>query len=134
MASTFHCSIITPSGVIFDDDVEYVSLPAWDGCQGIIHGQSPFLSRLGMDLLRIDIQGSQHWYMIDGGFAQMQDNELSILTEHTLRPGDVTMEEAREECEAANEGARAGGAGQADAEAAQARGRAKVALASMSAS
>ena len=44
---TFHCSIVTPTETIFDDEVVYASIPAYDGQHGVIWGQSPLLTRLG---------------------------------------------------------------------------------------
>ena len=31
MATSFKCTIVTPSESLFDDEVTYVTLPAWDG-------------------------------------------------------------------------------------------------------
>ncbi len=68
MATTFRCSIVTPTEAVFDDEVTYASFPAWDGQQGVMTGQSPLLSRLGYGSLRLDFpEGGSRWYFIDGG-------------------------------------------------------------------
>jgi F0F1-type ATP synthase epsilon subunit len=73
MATTFRCRIVTPSESVLDHEVKYVSFPAWDGQQGVMPGQSPFLARIGVGSMRVEFaQGASRWYLIDGGFAQMQ--------------------------------------------------------------
>lgn len=129
MADTFQCTIVTPDATAFDDEVTYVSYPAWDGQQGVMVDQSPFLARLGIGGLRIDRQGSSSWFWVDGGFAQVQDNVLTILTERARTPDELSADEAEKLLADANSRAVQGGGDQAQAEADQARGRTQLALA-----
>ena len=81
VADTFHCSIITPTEKVFDEEISYASFPAWDGQQGVMTGQSPLLSRLATGSLRLDIPDkASQWYVVEGGFAQVQDGALTVLT------------------------------------------------------
>ena len=64
MARTFRCKIVTPAEAVFDDEVNYVSLPAWDGQQGVMHGQSPLLAKLGIGPMKMELpDGVQRWYI-----------------------------------------------------------------------
>jgi len=95
MAQTFTCSIVTPTETVFDEDVVYVSFPAWDGQQGVMAGQSPLLSPPGTGALRVDLPGGEtHWYLLERGFAQVQDGALTLLTDRVTPAGDLSVEDA----------------------------------------
>ena len=95
MASTFTCSIVTPTETVFDEDVVYVSLPAWDGQQGVMPGQSPLLSQLVTGALRVDLpDGETRWYLLETGFAQVQDGVLTLLTESATPANELSVEDA----------------------------------------
>jgi F-type H+-transporting ATPase subunit epsilon len=98
MAKTFHCAIITPSEKVFDHEVTYASFPAWDGQHGAIAGQSPLLSELGIGSLRLDFpEGGSRWYLLEEGFAQVQDGTLTLLTNRATPAETLTLEEAEQE-------------------------------------
>ncbi len=95
VAATFHCSIVTPTETVFDDQVEYATFPAWDGQHGVMTGQSPLLSQLGIGALRIDLpDGESRWYLLESGFAQVQDGALTLLTDRATPAADLSVEQA----------------------------------------
>lgn len=105
MARTFRCSIVTPAAAVFEGDVTYASFPAWDGQQGMMAGQSPLLTRLGTGSLRLDFpppDGGSRWYLIDGGFAQVQDGGLTLLTESATPAETLSLQDAEAELAEAN--------------------------------
>jgi F-type H+-transporting ATPase subunit epsilon len=103
MAKTFQCTIVTPTKAVLDDEVTYASFPAWDGQQGVMAGESPLLSRLGIGSLRLDFpEGGSRWFLVEGGFAQVQDNRLTILTDNATAAESISMPEADAEVAAAN--------------------------------
>lgn len=130
MAGTFRCSIVTPDKAVFDGEVRYVSLPAWDGQVGVMAGRSPLLARLGIGPLRIEAgDGSEHRWLLDGGFAQVAGDDLTILTERAEAAAEIDVEEAEASLERANAEAVSGGMDRDAVEAEQVRARARVALA-----
>ena len=111
MSKPFHCSIVTPSESLFNGEVTYASVPAWDGQFGVMDSQSPLLTRLDTGTLRIDTaDGERSWYMVDGGFAQIADNTLTLLTEMATISSDLSAEEA--DAELAEAAARVAQSGQ----------------------
>lgn len=105
MAKTFRCSIVTPEAAVFDEPVAYASFPAWDGQHGMMPGQSPLLTRLGVGSLRLDFpppDGGSRWFFIDGGFAQVQDGSLTLLTEGAAAAETLNLQEAQAELAEAN--------------------------------
>jgi F-type H+-transporting ATPase subunit epsilon len=103
MATTFHCTITTPAEQVFDHEVTYVSFPAWDGQHGVMAGQSPLLCEMGIGPLRLDFpEGGSRTYLLDGGFAQVQDGTLTLLTNHATPAESLTLEETEAELAEAN--------------------------------
>ncbi len=81
MASTFHVSVITPERAVLESEAVFAAVPAHDGELGILHNRAPMLYRLGAGLLRLDTPAGKRALFVSGGFAQMVENRLTILTE-----------------------------------------------------
>jgi F-type H+-transporting ATPase subunit epsilon len=81
MANTFHVSVITPERAVLESDATFAAVPAHDGELGILHNRAPLLYRLGAGLLRLDTPDGKRALFVAGGFAQMVENRLTILTE-----------------------------------------------------
>lgn len=89
---SFKCSVVTPEKRILDDTVTYASIPAWDGQTGIAPGRAAMLVRLGIGSMRLDFAaGGTHYYLVQGGFAQMLGDELTILCDQAI-PGENIVE------------------------------------------
>ena len=136
--SQFRCQIVTPSESVLDEQVEYVSFPAWDGEIGVMNGTSPFLMNLGTGAMRIDFSSGSRHYLLDGGFAQMQDDILTLLADDVVPADHIELKDAERELQEANDAATASGQTTAterkQVEGAQRRANAKVALATLTAS
>ncbi|MEL6497391.1 MAG: F0F1 ATP synthase subunit epsilon [Planctomycetota bacterium] len=90
MPGTVRCKLITPEAAVLDDDVNYASVPAWDGLMGIQHGGAPLVAELGMGELRFDFpdsnnsRGGSHSYFIEDGFLRFAENELTLLASSAI--------------------------------------------------
>jgi F-type H+-transporting ATPase subunit epsilon len=93
--NTFQCSVVTPEEAVLDTQAQFVAFPAHDGEIGILPGRSPLLCRLGIGSLRVRTEEGEKTLFIDGGFAQMVDNRLTILTEQAKDPSELDHEEAK---------------------------------------
>ena len=92
MASTFHLSVVTPERAVLEGEVKFVALPAHDGEIGIMKNRAPLLVRLAPGALRADTEGGPRTLFIDGGFAEMADNKLTVLTEAARAPEELDAE------------------------------------------
>ncbi len=103
MPKTFPCKIVTPSKEAFQGEATYVSFPAWDGQYGMMRGLSPLLSTLAPGSLRIDSEeGGSRWYLIEGGFAHVDGDGLTLVTEGATPAEHLHLEEAEAELAEAN--------------------------------
>lgn len=76
--------VVTPEQTVLDVTTDFVALPLFDGELGVAPGHAPMIGRLGFGELRIGhAPGAQRLY-IDGGFVQVVDNVVSLLTNRAL--------------------------------------------------
>lgn len=69
--------VISPEASLYEGDATTVVAPAYDGQVGILTGHAPMMTLLGKGELRIDSTK----FMIDGGFLQVGQNEVRVVTE-----------------------------------------------------
>ena len=82
MAGTFRCTLVTPLEQVFDQDVTSVVLPAHDGEMGVLQLHAPMMVQLGQGTLRVTAAGGgERKLSIKGGFAQVKDDKLVVLTD-----------------------------------------------------
>ncbi len=86
---TFHCSVITPERAVLEADATFVAFPAHDGEVGILPGRAPLLFKMGIGELRVESPEGNHTFFVDGGFAQMVENRLTLLTEQAKALTDI---------------------------------------------
>lgn len=73
-------SVISPESVLFQGDVDSVVAPACDGEIGILTGHAPLMALLGDGELRLGT-GSARRFRVSGGFMQVLNNEVRVVTE-----------------------------------------------------
>ncbi len=95
--------IVTPETTTLDQEADFVVLPMFDGESGVSANHAPMIGRLGPGELRVKDGGSTKSYYVDGGFVQIEDNVVSVLTGSSSPAGDIDVVEAKKALETANE-------------------------------
>ncbi len=90
-----HCEIITPDRRVLDIQVTSVILPAHDGQIGILRGRAPLVCKLGIGAVRLGHAGQERRLFIDGGFAQVRGNNVTVLTPSALEPDQIDSHAAQ---------------------------------------
>ena len=73
-------SVISPESVLFEGEVSSVVAPAYDGEVGILENHAPMMTLLGSRVLRLG-GSSERRFNIEGGFLQVVENNVRIVTE-----------------------------------------------------
>jgi F-type H+-transporting ATPase subunit epsilon len=76
--------VVTPETTVLEQPAEFVALPLFDGEIGIAPGHSPMIGRLGYGELRIRTGSSTEILYVDGGFVQVANNIVSVLTNRAI--------------------------------------------------
>jgi F-type H+-transporting ATPase subunit epsilon len=75
-------TVISPAASMFDGEADAVVAPAFDGQVGILPNHAPFMTLLGEGSLTVRQGGSVTRFSIRGGFLQVVDNRVRVVTEH----------------------------------------------------
>jgi F-type H+-transporting ATPase subunit epsilon len=101
-AQRLKCVIVTPERAVLDETADFVALTMLDGELGVAPGRAPLIGRLGFGELRT-VQGQTvSRYYIDGGFAQVLNNVVTVLTPDAQPAGAVSLAAAEEALKAAH--------------------------------
>jgi F-type H+-transporting ATPase subunit epsilon len=74
-------SVISPEAVLFEGTTDSLVAPAYDGEIGILTGHAPMMTLLGKGLLRVGSGGAERRFTVEGGFLQVVDNQVRVITE-----------------------------------------------------
>ena len=92
------CIIVTPERTLYDQPAEFVALTLYDGEIGIAAGHTPMIGRLGYGEMRVRREGEQtDRYYIEGGFVEVLDDVVSVLTQRAVPAGEIDAAVAREQ-------------------------------------
>lgn len=94
--SELQCVVVTPERTEIDVQASAVTLPLFDGEMGILKGHSPLVGRLGFGVLRIKTGSEHQTYFVEGGFVQVADNIVSVLTDRVVPSSEINRELAAE--------------------------------------
>ena len=97
------CLVVTPERTELDREASYVTLPMYDGELGVARGRAPLIGRLGYGLLKLQTEAGTQRLFIDGGFAQVEDDVVSVLTSRAIPAEQIDAAEAEQALAAAME-------------------------------
>ena len=99
--ANLNCVVVTPEKTAVDEKVDAVVVPLFDGEKGIAGNHAPMIGRLGYGELRVKTSEGERRYYVDGGFVQVTDNTVSIITNRAIDAADVDRAAAEEQLQLA---------------------------------
>ncbi|MGD9126809.1 MAG: ATP synthase F1 subunit epsilon [Planctomycetia bacterium] len=99
--SELNCILVTPETTLRDAPADFVAVELYDGEIGIAPDHSPMIGRLGFGEMRIRSGNHTERYYIEGGFIEVLENTVSILTGRAMLAETLDMEKAQESLEVA---------------------------------
>jgi len=95
MAEKLFLEVVTPQKAIVSEEVEIVVAPGSDGEFGVLKGHTTFLTSLKIGTLRYkDTSGKERYLFINGGFAEVLPDKVTILAETAERRQDIDAQRA----------------------------------------
>ena len=98
---SLHISIIAPDRTVWDSNAEEVILPSSTGQLGILRGHAPLLTALDIGVMRVRTDKDWTPIVLMGGFAEVENDELTILVNGAEEGSSIDKEEAQKELEEA---------------------------------
>ena len=93
--------IIAPDKVVFDSEVEEVILPSQTGQLGILTNHAPLLTGLNIGVLQLRSGNKTTNIAIDRGFAEVENNQVTVLVTQAALGEQVDVEKTKAERAAA---------------------------------
>ncbi|MBI5766709.1 MAG: ATP synthase F1 subunit epsilon [Verrucomicrobia bacterium] len=76
--------IVTPEARVYSDTIDTVVIPTVEGEVGILPGHIPLLTQVEHGELRVTKGNQTHFLAVSGGFAEVDNDRVSILAEHAI--------------------------------------------------
>jgi len=94
---TITVRVVAADKTVWDAPAEEVVLPSITGQLGILSGHAPLLTALDTGVMRVRPAKNQPWVAIAlmGGFAEVEQDEVTILVNGAERGDKINLEEAR---------------------------------------
>ena len=105
--ASFKVEVLTPEGLVFDDEVEQVSTRTETGSLGILARHQPLLGLLAPTELRLYKSESDVVRFAQGeGYVQVaSDGSVLLLVEEAIAPEDLNASELQDKARRAGESA-----------------------------
>lgn len=101
--------IVTPTRQLYDNQIDMVIMRSTSGDVGILHGHQPLTTTLDYGLLRIAEGDKELTATVFGGFADVQPDCITILSDAAEWPDEIDKNRALAAKERAEKRLKAGG-------------------------
>ncbi|MBF2097532.1 MAG: F0F1 ATP synthase subunit epsilon [Gloeomargaritaceae cyanobacterium C42_A2020_066] len=99
---TLTIRVITPDKTVWDGPGQEVILPSTTGQLGILTGHAPLLTALDAGVMRVRTEGQWVPIALLGGFAEVENNEVTVLVNGAQRGDQIDPQVAQRELEVAD--------------------------------
>ena len=96
MSKKFELNIITPTDTFNYSDVEYLRAPSVDGLFGVLSGHIPSIIALDVGEVKIVNNNKSTRFAISGGFADIKDNNVTLILETAEEATNIDIKRANE--------------------------------------
>ena len=104
-APTLRVNVVSAEEQIFSGDAEFVVLPGVMGELGIYPRHTPLLTQIrpGAVRMRLPGQAEEEFVFVQGGYLEVQPNQVTVLADTAIRAKDLDEKAALEAKRAAEE-------------------------------
>ncbi len=92
----FQLTILSPSGEVFNDTVDEVTLPTERGEMSVLPHHTALFSKLSEGVLTIRKSGKKSVIAIVGGFLEVKNGTTTILSDFAIKAEDIQTARALE--------------------------------------
>ena len=103
MADTLKLEIVTPSAIVYSEDVSMVALPGRQGDMGIYPNHVPLMTKVAAGEVEVTRGGQKELLAVGEGFAEVTADRVSILTDMAAQEAEIDEAKAEEALKAAED-------------------------------
>lgn len=101
MADKLQFDLVSPEARVFSGAVDMVVVPGTEGDFGVLPEHAPFMATIRTGTIEVHSDGAVNRIFIDGGFAEVTPQGLTILAEETAELAKLDAADIREKLDAA---------------------------------
>lgn len=101
MADKLNFSLVSPERELFSGSVDQVDVPGTEGDLGIFPNHSPLMAAIRTGAITVYNDGEQTQYFVQGGFADVTPDGLTVLAERASTMDTVELDGIKAEIEKA---------------------------------
>jgi len=101
MSKEIHLDIITPTGPLLSETVEFLSIMGPSGSIGILPNHVPLFMLVDVGYLEYQRNGARDFITTMGGVLEFHNNHATVLTESAEKAGDIDELRAKQAAEKA---------------------------------
>ena len=92
---TLQIRVIAPDRTVWNAEAEEVILPSSTGQLGVLTGHIPLLTALDIGVMRVRIEKDWIPIVLLGGFAEVENNTITILVNGAEEASEIDVDKAR---------------------------------------
>lgn len=86
--------VITPDAIVVDASASSIKIPAVDGSMGILPRHAAMVAALDSGVLTYHVGGKEEAIYVSGGFCEVRDNTVRVVSEAGEKPAEIDEERA----------------------------------------
>ena len=96
MSDNLFLEIVSPQGIIFEGNIDQVTLPTVNGAITVLSHHAALFTKLIEGEIEVVQQGKRTSYVIAGGFFEINNNKASVLSDYAIRAESIEMTKSEE--------------------------------------
>ena len=101
MSRSIQLDVVTPTGALISETVEFLSVMGPGGSLGILPGHVPVFMLVDVGYLEYQKNGQRDFITTMGGILEFHNNHATVLTESAEQSGDLDALRAKQSAERA---------------------------------
>lgn len=103
MADKLHFALVSPERELFNGEVDHVVVPGSEGEFGVSPNHAPVMSVIKPGAMRVINDGTERRIFVNGGFADVTPEGLSVLAEEAIDLATVDQAQLEQQLKNAQE-------------------------------
>lgn len=91
-----HLDVITPTKKLLSEDIDEVVVMTPSGEIGILPHHENYVSQVIPGEMMVKMKGKMHYFAITGGFLEVANNQVTILSDYAVHSEDIDVKQAME--------------------------------------
>lgn len=100
---SLNVSIVTPDEPVYEGVAQMVIARTKAGELGILPYHVPLVAPLKIDIVRLKVESGEEWVAVNGGFMEVNGEEVNILADTAEREQDIDIDRAEKAKQRAEE-------------------------------